>query len=51
MAKNVEQQWHLLTEELRETLLREWLPETADYYDFLTDFRHGGFRILGGSGL
>ena len=23
------------------------LPEGADYYDLLTDFRHGGFRMLG----
>ena len=27
--------------------LREHLPEAADYYDLLTDFRHGGFRLLG----
>ena len=43
----VDQQWHLMTEVQRETFLREWLPEGADYYDLLTDFRHGGFRILG----
>lgn len=43
----VEQQWHLMTEEQRETFLREHLPEGADYYDLLTDFRHGGFRMLG----
>ena len=43
----VEQQWHLLAEGQRETFLREWLPEGADYYDLLTDFRHGGFRMLG----
>ncbi|WP_294756487.1 hypothetical protein [uncultured Flavonifractor sp.] len=43
----VDQQWHLMTEAQRETFLREWLPEGADYYDLLTDFRHGGFRILG----
>ena len=43
----VEQQWHLMTEAQRETFLREWLPEGADYYDLLTDFRHGGFRLLG----
>ena len=43
----VEQQWHLMAEDQRETFLREWLPEGADYYDLLTDFRHGGFRLLG----
>ena len=43
----VEQQWHLMAEEQRETFLQEWLPEGADYYDLLTDFRHGGFRMLG----
>ena len=43
----IDQQWHLMEEEQRETFLREWLPEAADYYDLLTDFRHGGFRILG----
>lgn len=43
----VDQQWHLMTEAQRETFLREWLPEGADYYDLLTDFRHGGFRMLG----
>lgn len=43
----VDQQWHLLTEAQRETFLREWLPEGANYYDLLTDFRHGGFRLLG----
>ena len=43
----VDQQWHLLAEEQRETFLREWLPEGANYYDLLTDFRHGGFRLLG----
>ncbi len=36
-----------MAEEQRETFLREWLPEGADYYDLLTDFRHGGFRLLG----
>jgi len=43
----VDQQWHLMTEGQREEFLREWLPEGADYYDLLTDFRHGGFRLLG----
>ena len=43
----IDQQWHLMEEAQRETFLREWLPEAADYYDLLTDFRHGGFRLLG----
>ncbi len=43
----VEQQWHLMAEGQRETFLREHLPEAACYYDLLTDFRHGGFRMLG----
>ena len=43
----VEQQWHLMTEGQREEFLRGHLPEAADYYDLLTDFRHGGFRLLG----
>lgn len=43
----MERQWHLLAEEQREDFLREYLPEGADYYDLLADFRHGGFRMLG----
>ncbi len=43
----VERQWHFMTEAQREEFLREWLPEAADYYDLLSDFRHGGFRVLG----
>ena len=35
-----------MTEERREDFLREYLPEAADYYDLLTDFRHGEFRML-----
>ena len=43
-----EQQWHLMPEEKRETFLRQYLPEEfADYFDLLTDFRCGGYRILG----
>ena len=30
-----------------ERFLREWLPEFDDIYDLLTDFRFGGYRILG----
>ena len=34
-------------EDARERFLREWLPEFEDIYDLLTDFRFGGYRILG----
>ncbi len=44
-----EQAWHLMDEDVRERFLREWLtePEFEDVYDLLTDFRFGGYRILG----
>ena len=44
-----EQAWHLMDEDAREAFLREWLPEPEfeDIYDLLTDFRFGGYRILG----
>jgi len=41
------QAWHLMDEDARERFLREWLPEFEDIYDLLTDFRLGGYRILG----
>ena len=41
------QAWHLMNEDARERFLREWLPEFEDVYDLLTDFRFGGYRILG----
>ena len=41
------QAWHLMDEDARERFLREWLPEFDDIYDLLTDFRFGGYRILG----
>ena len=41
------QAWHLMDEDARERFLREWLPEFEDVYDLLTDFRFGGYRILG----
>ena len=43
------QAWHLMDEDARECFLREWLtePEFEDIYDLLTDFRFGGYRILG----
>ena len=42
-----EHAWHLMDEDARERFLREWLPEFEDIYDLLTDFRFGGYRILG----
>ena len=36
-----------MDEDARERFLREWLPEFDDIYDLLTDFRFGGYRILG----
>lgn len=44
-----EQAWHLMDGDARERFLREWLPEPEfeDIYDLLTDFRFGGYRILG----
>lgn len=42
-----EQAWHLMDEDARERFLREWVPEFEDIYDLLTDFRFGGYRILG----
>ena len=44
-----EQAWHLMDEDARERFLREWVPEPEfeDVYDLLTDFRFGGYRILG----
>ena len=44
-----EQAWHLMDEDARERFLREWLPEPEfeDIYDLLTDFRFGGYRVLG----
>ena len=42
-----EHTWHLMDEDTRERFLREWLPEFEDVYDLLTDFRFGGYRILG----
>ena len=41
------QAWHLMDEDARERFLREWLPEFDNIYDLLTDFRFGGYRILG----
>ena len=44
-----EQHWHFMDETERERFLLEQLSETefADHYDLLSDFRFGGFRVLG----
>ena len=44
-----ERLWHLLDADSREAFLCEWLPEPefAEYYDLFSDFRFGGYRILG----
>ncbi len=43
-----EKSWHLMPENKREAFLTQYLTEEfADYYDLLTDFRCGGYRILG----
>ena len=44
-----EQYWHFMDEAERERFLLEQLPETefAAHYDLLSDFRFGGFRVLG----
>ncbi|MBD5153604.1 MAG: hypothetical protein HDT15_00625 [Oscillibacter sp.] len=44
-----EQCWHFMDEAERERFLLEQLPETefSAYYDLLSDFRFGGFRVLG----
>lgn len=43
------QYWHFMGEAERERFLLEQLPEAefAVYYDLLSDFRFGGFRVLG----
>jgi len=44
-----EQRWHFMDESSREAFLLTRFPEAefAVYYDLLSDFRFGGFRILG----
>lgn len=43
-----EQSWQFMEEPERERFLSEWLsPEDfEEYYDLLSDFRHGGYRLL-----
>lgn len=42
-----EQSWHLMGPAERENFLLTFLPEFADLYDLLTDFRCSGYRVLG----
>lgn len=44
-----DKQWYFMSEEKREDLLFTYLPEDdfVDYYIMLSDFRNGGFRLLG----
>ena len=42
----IEQNWHLMIKEDRETFLSEWLPELTEYFDILSDFTFSGYRIL-----
>ena len=42
----IEQNWHLMIKEYRETFLSEWLPELEEYFDILSDFTFSGYRIL-----
>ena len=39
--------WHLMDRDSRLDFLSEFLPEFETYYDLLSDFRFGGYRVLG----
>lgn len=41
------ERWHLIDAEQRDRFLRDNLSEFWNLHDLLTDFRHGGFRLLG----
>lgn len=41
------QSWHLMDKDSRLDFLSEFLPEFEEYYDLLSDFRFGGYRVLG----
>ncbi len=43
----VERSWHLMSREDRLDFLSELLPEFEEWFDLLTDFRAGGYRVLG----
>lgn len=42
-----EQQWHLMDLEERLAFLSAQVPELEQWFELLSDFRSGGFRILG----
>lgn len=46
-AAIVESKWHFMDKDSREHFLDYYLPELAGYHELLSDFRHGGYRILG----
>ena len=39
--------WHLMDGDARQNFLKDFLPEFAECFDLLSDFRFGGYRILG----
>ena len=41
------QSWHLMDKDSRFDFLSELLPEFKEYYELLSDFRFGGYRVLG----
>ncbi len=41
------QSWHLMDKDSRLDFLSKYLPEFEEYYDLLSDFRFGGYRVLG----
>ena len=44
-----EEKWHFMTEDERTLFLCKYLPEDefTEYYDLFSDFRCGGYRLLG----
>jgi len=42
-----EQAWHLMDRRTRLAFLRECLPDYEDFFSLLSDFRFGGYRVLG----
>ena len=42
-----ERSWHFMSRDNRLDFLSELLPEFEEWFDLLTDFRVGGYRVLG----
>ena len=42
-----QEKWQFLGEEAREQFLLAWLPEFQPLFDLFSDFRCGGYRVLG----